>query len=282
MFADTTFTCGEHHTFKLHSTILSKKSTWFAQQYEIAACDQSHQFDLSSDGLRPAELDLLGLEACNTGHECNFILIFRQLLRFCYVEDYPHEAICKANVFTYALAKAYGIDSIPPHCVTGFAKAMEALEKDDTVFPHLVNMVYELFGADEDNYLLSDARKQVQAYAKAEITRLMTSLTTTFWHSKLTKAMPKATQDIMSRSFDPAEFELSRLLHNPSPSDEPDLFPERPLVKPKCACCLANMVALDMTTRTPDKKLCKDCNSSKRYYTISPFRTRAANVTLSI
>jgi hypothetical protein len=218
------FTFGAHHTFKLHSMVMSKKSTWFAQQYGPGPHAPGHHFEIARDCLSLEITSLFEIKHCDAhdaSADCQLHALLTVLLYSCYVDEYSCEfdaenikAACRGNIYIYVLGLHLGIDSILPKCVAAFAKAMDFLKKDTELFPSFINLVYDMIGIDDQDALLVEARSQAQSYAKEELAGLQTGLIKLFRQSTATKAMPKATQDIEARLFAPAGSNLGIVLRD--------------------------------------------------------------------
>jgi hypothetical protein len=131
--------------------VMSKKSSWFAQQYGTGPHAPGHHFEIARDCL---PLEITGLfeikhcDAHDASADCQLHALLTVLLYSCYVDEYSCEfddenieAACRGNIYIYVLGPHFGIDSILPKCVAAFAKAMDFLKKDTELFPNFINLV---------------------------------------------------------------------------------------------------------------------------------------------
>ncbi|KAF2124272.1 hypothetical protein P153DRAFT_390824 [Dothidotthia symphoricarpi CBS 119687] len=267
VFSDITFKYGKQHTFKLHSVVLKPKSTWFATHCKDNSKQMSHNIDIFDDGLSIECLNNFNprlIEHCSehaAGDRCISADHFTSLLEFCYLNNYPpqlwtgigRQTLCFSHIYMYCLAKRFGVDSLLVLSATGFAHTMSLLlleNKNETAFIRFINLVYDLPVLEEDDLLRVKARQQAAKFAGGEFIRLRNSFVKGVKQSRVTKAMPKAGQDLLTCSLSSDVFDLAQ----PIPDE-----PSTPEVSTKAHTCVRCTVSLNAGAASPDSKLCDKC-----------------------
>jgi hypothetical protein len=264
MFADTTFTYGGRHTFQLHSVVMRKASTRFADQYKTAPKTHDNRYDVAIDCLSPDVLRFFNAKHCSehgAQAACEPLGSLRALLRSCYAVGKPSKfpmedpaPHCGNTIYTYALGKYLGIESGLQKHVAEYAQVMAIMKDDGHLFTRFVNFVYDLFGDDKSDLLLVAAKSQAQSYAQPDIAEFRNGLMQMIRQSTTARAMPRATQDILSSFFDPAEFNIQKMdLSTP---------PMRPAYDPFEYRYVPTMASHALGIEDVESAPCKDCGIS--------------------
>ncbi|KAJ4355522.1 uncharacterized protein N0V89_003539 [Didymosphaeria variabile] len=218
MFYDVTIEHGKGHVFKAHSTILSAKSSWFADRL----VGRPFIDRIRVLGHHPSDVKLFGQLFSDT--LCNCVVpentapcaswaCFLELLQFCYTGEYVPVVVedaskifyqCTKHVYLYVLGKRYGIpDGLPP-AVAFFAIDIDRVRKtsiDNAI--SLVNAVYESLGSDTDDALVAEARKIAMRMIDSMDVRVSDEDILKIKKGHIKDRMPKASADLFDRGYEP-------------------------------------------------------------------------------
>ncbi|CAO2652049.1 Nn.00g003320.m01.CDS01 [Neocucurbitaria sp. VM-36] len=285
VFSDITFKYGKHHMFKLHSMVLMKKSTWFAQQIKDTTANSRNSFEMFHEGFQSSWLARFKhpyIKGCNDheiGNPCLQERYLNDLFHFCYLDEYPPQkpgwqttdskGLCLSHIFMYMLGLQFGVNSLLVRCVDGFTSAITSLDGNEKPIAHFLNIIFDLPDLKADDLLLIAAKFQTKTLVNAELGTWHAQFTSQVLNHRFTKAMPKPVKDYLNVELDLEKLDLL----------EPDISQLGLTIDSKCARC-ANSFNKESTRDSKNPTISKrsDCRrDTSKYFKVRVLRLLATH-----
>ncbi|KAF2681485.1 hypothetical protein K458DRAFT_391869 [Lentithecium fluviatile CBS 122367] len=247
IFSNVIIPYGQGHTFKVHSVVLSPRSTWFANRHKGRA-------EIVEEGPSPDTLRLFNhhrLVPCTrqkddneAAKRCVPAWRFEGLLRYCYtgISETPREKItrekhwydldfirdyCTASMYTYFIAKWYGVSMLLLGCAKTFAATAIKLRA--------LNTICNLPGLDQNDLLRIEAGKQAKLIADGTTVDITQELIQKALKDQVKCLMPKAGAELFAQGYQLNSSTAVSCSETPQNAVSNGAIPNSAIT---CTCCL--------------------------------------------